>query len=117
MDDDPHSDEEIIEILKMKKVAVVGMSKNPEWVVDVPTDAEIRVMMAEEKAIQEAALASLNVEELSNELKDSESALMNLRFKTVAMQLSDVNEINRTKRKISRIKTIIRERELSKVSE
>ena len=62
-------------------------------------------------------IRALNVEELSNELKDSESALMNLRFKTVAMQLSEVNEINRTKRKISRIKTIIRERELSKVSE
>ena len=62
-------------------------------------------------------IRALNVEELSNELKDSESALMKLRFKTVAMQLSDVNEINRTKRKISRIKTIIRERELSKVSE
>ena len=62
-------------------------------------------------------IRALNVEELSNELKDSESDLMNLRFKTVAMQLSDVNEINRTKRKISRIKTIIRERELSKVSE
>ena len=30
MDDDPHTDEEILEILKMKKVAVVGMSKNPD---------------------------------------------------------------------------------------
>ena len=30
MDDDPHSDDEILEILKMKKVAVVGMSKNPD---------------------------------------------------------------------------------------
>ena len=30
MDDDPHSDEEIMEILKMKKVAVIGMSKNPD---------------------------------------------------------------------------------------
>ena len=30
MEDDPHSDEEILEILKMKKVAVVGMSKNPD---------------------------------------------------------------------------------------
>ncbi len=58
-----------------------------------------------------------NVEELSNELKDTESALMNLRFKAVAMQLSDVNEINRTRRKISRIKTVIRERELSEVAE
>ena len=30
MEDDTHSDEEILEILKMKKVAVVGMSKNPD---------------------------------------------------------------------------------------
>tara|TARA_Y100000590_G_scaffold228066_1_gene257394 strand:- start:134 stop:547 length:414 start_codon:yes stop_codon:yes gene_type:complete len=30
MEDDPHSDEEILEILKLKKVAVVGMSKNPD---------------------------------------------------------------------------------------
>ncbi len=30
MDDDPHSDKEILEILKMKKVAVIGMSKNPD---------------------------------------------------------------------------------------
>ena len=30
MEDDPHSDKEILEILKMKKVAVVGMSKNPD---------------------------------------------------------------------------------------
>jgi|TARA_B100001013_G_scaffold33021_1_gene17877 ribosomal protein L29 len=62
-------------------------------------------------------IRALNVEELSNELQDTESALMNLRFKAVAMQLSDVNEINRTKRKMSRIKTVIRERELVKVAE
>ena len=30
MEDDTHSDKEILEILKMKKVAVVGMSKNPD---------------------------------------------------------------------------------------
>tara|TARA_Y100000590_G_scaffold457518_1_gene610311 strand:- start:365 stop:568 length:204 start_codon:yes stop_codon:yes gene_type:complete len=62
-------------------------------------------------------IRALNVEELSNELKDTEGALMNLRFKAVAMQLSDVNEINRTRKKISRIKTVIRERELSEVVE
>lgn len=62
-------------------------------------------------------IRALNIEELSKELEDSELALMNLRFKTVAMQLSDVNEISRTKRKISRIKTVIRERELAKVIE
>lgn len=62
-------------------------------------------------------IRALNVEELSNELQDTESALMNLRFKAVAMQLPDVNELNRTKRKMSRIKTVIRERELVKVAE
>ena len=62
-------------------------------------------------------IRALIIEELSKELEDSELALMNLRFKTVAMQLSDVNEISRTKRKISRIKTVIRERELAKVIE
>ena len=62
-------------------------------------------------------LNKLTKNKLIKQLSDNEEALMNLRFKTVAMQLSDVNEINRTKRKISRIKTIIRERELSKVSE
>jgi len=30
MEEDPHSDEELLEILKMKKVAVIGMSKNPD---------------------------------------------------------------------------------------
>ncbi len=30
MEDDPHSDKEILEILKMKNVAVVGMSKNTD---------------------------------------------------------------------------------------
>ena len=62
-------------------------------------------------------IRALKVEELSNELHDTESALMNLRFKAVAMQLSDVNEIKQTRRKISRIKTVIRERELTKVVE
>ena len=62
-------------------------------------------------------IRALNIEELSKELEVSKLALMNLRFKTVAMQLSDVNDISRTKRKISRIKTVIRERELAKVIE
>ena len=33
-----------------------ALAKNPKWVVDVPSEAEFRVIMAEEKAIQEAAL-------------------------------------------------------------
>ena len=38
------------------------LSKNPEWVVDIPSDAELNVMIEEEKAIQAAALASMEVE-------------------------------------------------------
>ena len=44
-----------------------ALAKNPNWVVDVPSNAELNVMIAEEKAIQEAALASLQVEEINRE--------------------------------------------------
>ena len=47
-----------------------ALAKNPNWVVDVPSDAEVRIMMAEEKAIQEAALASLNIEKIQKEWND-----------------------------------------------
>jgi predicted nucleic acid-binding Zn-ribbon protein len=40
------------------------LSKNPEWVVDVPSNAELNVMIEEEKAIQAAALASMEVDEI-----------------------------------------------------
>ena len=43
---------------------ITGLSKNPEWQVDVPSEAELRVMIAEDKAIQEATLASLQVAEM-----------------------------------------------------
>ena len=41
----------------MKEI-YTGLSKSKDWVVDVPTAAEFRVMMEEEKAIQAATLAS-----------------------------------------------------------
>ncbi len=44
-----------------------ALAKNPNWVVDVPSNAELNVMIAEDKAIQEAALASLQVEEIKRE--------------------------------------------------
>ena len=42
-----------------------ALAKNPNWTVDVPSEAEFSVMIAEEKAIQEAALASLNIDEIN----------------------------------------------------
>ncbi|MDC0404687.1 hypothetical protein OAM28_01100 [Candidatus Pelagibacter sp.] len=42
------------------------LSKNPEWVVDVPSNAELNVMIEEDKAIQAAALASMEVDEIKS---------------------------------------------------
>ena len=44
-----------------------ALAKNPNWTVDVPSEAEFSVMIAEEKVIQEAALASLQIEEINRE--------------------------------------------------
>ncbi len=49
------------------KEIYTGLSKSKEWVVDVPTAAEFRVMMIEEKAEQAAILASLNVETMNKD--------------------------------------------------
>ena len=46
---------------------ITGLSKNPEWQVDVPSEAELRVMIAEDKAIQEATLASLNIDKINRD--------------------------------------------------
>jgi len=40
---------------------ITGLSKNPEWQVDVPSEAELRVMIAEDKAIQEAVYTSIEL--------------------------------------------------------
>ena len=42
------------------------LSKNPEWVVDIPSAAELNVMIEEDKAIQAAALASMEVEAINS---------------------------------------------------
>ena len=49
------------------KDIIQALAKSPDWQVNVPSNAEINLMIAEEKAIQEAALASLQVEEINRE--------------------------------------------------
>ena len=44
-----------------------SLAKNPDWVVDVPSNAELNVMIEEEKAIQAAALASMEVDKIKSE--------------------------------------------------
>ena len=59
-------------------------------------------------------LRTMSDDELADELESTHRALMNLRFRAATMQLANVNEIRRTRRRIARIKTIQRERELAK---
>ena len=42
---------------------------------------------------------------------------MNLRFRAATMQLSDVNQIKRTKKRVAQILTVMRQRELESVME
>ena len=51
--------------------------------------------------------------ELLIQLEENEEALQNLRFQKSMQQLEDLSQIKKVKKKISRIKTIIHEKELS----
>jgi len=57
-------------------------------------------------------LRDLNDDQLKKELNETQRELMNLRFRASTMQLSNVNQIKKSKKKISRMLTIMREREL-----
>ncbi len=58
-------------------------------------------------------LRGLSDPDLTEELENSQRALMNLRFRSATMQLSDVHAIRKARRRIARINTIMRERELA----
>jgi large subunit ribosomal protein L29 len=50
--------------------------------------------------------------ELDTDLKDKKSELFNLRFQLATGQLQNTSAIQRCKRDIARVKTIIRQREI-----
>lgn len=52
-------------------------------------------------------------EELRKKLEESHTELFNLRFRLATKQLVNHQEIPKVKRRIARIKTVLRERELS----
>ena len=58
-------------------------------------------------------LRALTDDDLGTELDETRRALMNLRFRAATMQLANVNEIRRARKRIARISTVIRERELA----
>ena len=61
-------------------------------------------------------LRALTDEELDEELQETHRGLMNLRFRAATMQLANVNEIRKNRRRIARIHTIMRERELARAA-
>ncbi len=58
-------------------------------------------------------LRALTNEELADELQETHRALMNLRFRSATMQLANVKEVRKARKRIARIKTVLRERELA----
>ena len=58
-------------------------------------------------------LRGLSDPDLAEALDNTQRALMNLRFRSATMQLSDVHAIRKARKRIARINTIMRERELA----
>jgi len=52
--------------------------------------------------------------ELSDELDSTHRELMNLRFRVATMQLANTSEIKSARKRIARINTVLRERELAR---
>ncbi len=59
-------------------------------------------------------IRALNTEELKKQLAESYRELLNLRFRLVTRQLANYHEIRNVRKRIARIKTVLRERELSR---
>ena len=57
-------------------------------------------------------IRALSTEELAKQLEEAHQELFNLRFRLATRQLVNHREIPRVKKKIARLNTIIREREL-----
>ena len=57
-------------------------------------------------------LVSMDAPRLARELEDSYRQLFTLRLQIATRQLSNVKQIQTTRRKIARIKTLMRQREL-----
>ena len=57
-------------------------------------------------------IRTLTIEGLKEKLNESHRELFNLRFRLATKQLANHREINSVKKRIARIQTVIREREL-----
>jgi large subunit ribosomal protein L29 len=65
--------------------------------------------------LKASEIRALNNEELLTKLKEAHEELFNLRFRLTTRQLGNHREIPAVKKRIARIETILRERELGTV--
>ena len=61
-------------------------------------------------------IRNMNDQDLVENLDSIQKDFMNLRFRIATMQLTDTNAVKKTQRKIAKIMTVIREREISESS-
>ncbi|MEX2230373.1 MAG: 50S ribosomal protein L29 [Dehalococcoidia bacterium] len=64
-----------------------------------------------------AELRARTDEDLAHELEEAHQALFNLRFQAATGQLADVAQVGNARRRIARIKTLLREREILAVAD
>ncbi len=58
-------------------------------------------------------LRAMSDDELTKQVEEAHRELVNLRFRLATKQLTNHREVRRAKRRIARIKTVLRERELA----
>ncbi len=63
-------------------------------------------------AQETADLRALPSDELQQELDESLRALFNLRFQAATRQLADVSQVRQARRRVARVRTLLREREI-----
>jgi large subunit ribosomal protein L29 len=68
-----------------------------------------------DRELKASEIRALNNEELLAKLREAHEELFNLRFRLATRQLGNHREIPRVKRRIARIETILRERELGTI--
>ena len=61
-----------------------------------------------------AEIRALNTEELKKQLEEAHQELFNLRLRLATKQLVNHRELPRVRKRIAQLKTIIKERELTK---
>ncbi len=64
-----------------------------------------------------AEIRKLSVAEIEKELDEARHELMNLRFQSITGQLTDTSRVRLIRRDISRMETILRERQLQEAAE